>query len=159
MTNRNFSGSTTAQMAFASNLCTGDATEIKTDSLLARSARADAVNHRMCAHYLAWSVLAVEFSASGTTMLAATVATSLTTADAKAILIASTTLKSAKIVVKETDLLHPVPQKLLMCHILDSQIVKMTVKGNVIGNAIGTTNVNESENDPAILLTEVRKIF
>lgn len=153
--NHNYSGTTTEVMVFANNSFTEDATVIKIDSPIARSARVDAVSRKMFAFYHESSVLAADLSANGTTMPERTDATNSITVVVKATRIVSTTLKSVKIGVKEFVQSRRARPKLLTCHILVNRTVKMTVKESVKKTKENESNANANVNVNVIPQMEV----
>lgn len=124
VTNRNCNGTTTEVMESVNSLFTEDATVIRTDSLIAKSAKVDAVTRKMFASFLEWSVLVADPSVNGTTIRDRTAVTNSTTADVKATPIVSITLKSVKIGARKSNLPQPQRPKLRTDHIRN-RIVKM----------------------------------
>ncbi len=153
MTSRYCNGSTTDVRVSANSLSTKDVMAIKTDSPTVKSARADAVSLKMFVFCRESSVPVVAPSANGIMMPDLIIATNSTTADAKEIQTALTTLKNAKIVARESGLSQLLPQKLRMFLI---RYVKMIENGNESLNLnVGLMNENVNENVTATPLEEV----
>jgi hypothetical protein len=120
---------------------------IKIDSPIVKSARADAVSLKMSVFCRELSVPAVAPSVNGIMMPDLITATNSTTADAKEIQTALTTLKNAKIVARESGPSQLLPQKLRMFLIRN---VKMIENGNESLNlnvGLMNENVNETVNE------------
>lgn len=126
----------------------------KTDSLIDRSARVDAVNRKTFASYRGLSARAADPSANGTTTPERITAMSSTTAVVKATPTVSTTPMNVSFAVKEFDRLQPVQQRLHTSRILVNRIVKMNenVSENVNVNKIENVKENVKESESVILL-------
>jgi hypothetical protein len=130
---------------------------IKIDSPIVKSARADAVSLKMSVFCRELSVPAVAPSVNGIMMPDLITATNSTTADAKEIQTALTTLKNAKIVARESGPSQLLPQKLRMFLIRN---VKMIENGNESLNLnVGLMNENVNENVTATPLEEVYNYY